>query len=300
MRTKLLGLFTAFVPVSVAAAQPVSYSSHVAPILAMNCHACHGANPDSAAGGLSTRTWADLSKGGNLGPAIVPGVPERSALYQFVSGARGEAHRMPLGGPPITTAQIDLIRQWILAGAVEDSGITPKYRLDLPSLRLDRLSPVRISARIPSAAYVELELADPRERTLYREGGAVKAARDSAAIGVPGEWITWNLRRASDWPERVRARLTVSHAASEPANAVVAATGAISGPEFPAGDAELRILSSPDEKLMLHRREQTTGGLPEPGRWKTELEPGLYVLHLYHTQRRAQAAVLFRVGAAAR
>jgi len=278
----------------VAAAQPVSYSRQVAPILAMNCHACHGANPESLAGGLSTRTWADLSKGGNLGSAIVPGVPERSALYQFVSGARGEAHRMPLGGPPLTAAQIDLIRKWILAGAVEDSDTTPKYRLDLPSLRLDRLTPVRISARVPAAAYVELELADPQEHTLYREGGSVKAARDSAAIGVIGEWITWNLRRALDWPEHVRARLTISHAASEPANAIVTAIDAVSRSEFPAGEADLRILSSPDEKLILRRREQTPGGLPEPGRWKTELESGLYVLHLHHTETHAEAVILFR------
>src|SRR5262245_14299853 len=97
---------------SCVAAQPVSFSRQIAPILAMNCHLCHGANPESEAGGLSTRTWTGLVKGGNLGPAIVAGNPRESALYQFISGARGEAHRMPLGGAPLDSLQIEIIRRW--------------------------------------------------------------------------------------------------------------------------------------------------------------------------------------------
>ncbi len=57
------------------AAMAQSYSREVAPVLAMNCHACHGANPESVAANLSTRTRAAMLKGGNLGPAIVPGDP---------------------------------------------------------------------------------------------------------------------------------------------------------------------------------------------------------------------------------
>src|SRR5688500_755064 len=99
-----------------AVAQSVSYSRQIAPILAMNCNLCHGANPESTAGGLSTRTLADLNRGGNLGPVIVAGDPDRSPLFQFVSGARGEAHRMPLGGAPLTAGEVDVIRRWILEG----------------------------------------------------------------------------------------------------------------------------------------------------------------------------------------
>ncbi|MBK7925966.1 MAG: hypothetical protein IPJ98_00310 [Bryobacterales bacterium] len=124
----------AFAMAGGAAAQSVSYSREVAPVLAMNCHSCHGANPESVAGGLSTRTWADLKKGGNLGPVIVPGDPERSALLQFVNGDRGEAHRMPLGGPPLTAIQISWIQRWIAEGAAEDSYGAAKYRLELPSI----------------------------------------------------------------------------------------------------------------------------------------------------------------------
>ncbi|MEX2261376.1 MAG: c-type cytochrome domain-containing protein [Bryobacteraceae bacterium] len=295
-RTTFLGVTAAIVPAT--AAQPVSYSRQIAPILAMNCHACHGANPESAAGGLSTRTWADLNKGGNLGPVIVPGDPERSALFQFVSGGRGEAHRMPLGGPPLSAGQIESIRRWILEGADEDTDATAKYRLELPSLFLDRSKPVRIFGRLPSTGYVELELADSRGRILYTEGGAVKESRDLAAIGTPDEWITWTVRRASDWPAQVRARLTVAYAPSEPANAVLAATEDIgaAGPEFPVGEADIRIVSTPDEKLMFRRREHVSGGLPTLQRLSKGLEPGLYVLHLRYVQARCELAILLRSG----
>jgi hypothetical protein len=274
-------------------AQPVSYSREVAPILAMNCHGCHGANPESVAARLSTRTWADLNKGGNLGAVIMPGNPDGSPLYQFVSGARGEPHRMPLGGPPLAGVQVDVLKRWILAGAGEDPDTTRTYRLDLPAVRLNRSTPLRIAARIPSTAYIELELSDSQERTLYREGGAVKAAKDSASIGVTGQWIHWDLRLATGWPEQVRARLTIRHAVHEPEYAVVAAGAA--GVEFPAGEVEHRILRESNGGVLASTREPMRDGLPDFGRWKKGLAPNWYVLHMRHAQKPAEAAFLFRV-----
>ena len=198
---------------------------------------------------------------------------------------------MPLGGPPLTPAQVGLIRTWIREGAAEDSDTTPKYQLDLPSLQLDHRKPVRIRGRVPTASYVELELSDSHGRTLYREGGAVKRVRDQAAIAVPGEWIAWDLRRASDWPAHVRARLTIAHAASEPLNAVIAAAVA----EFPPGESEIRILAAADQTRVLHRREHLPGGLSDPKQWNKHLTPGLYVLHVRQMPGPAQAAILFRV-----
>jgi len=206
-----------------AAAQPVSFRRQVAPILAMNCHLCHGANPESAAGGLSTRTWADLMKGGNLGPAVVPGDPQASALYQFVSGARGEAHRMPLGGAPLDPSEIEALRQWIAEGAPDSAGDPKPYRLTLSTVRIERTVPLRLKARVPAAAYVSLELSDSRGSTLYLDGGAVREDRGVAAIGVPGEWIEWNLRRAPDWPARVHITLNIAYSRSKPAGAEVVA-----------------------------------------------------------------------------
>jgi len=204
---------------ALAAAQPISYNREVAPILAMNCHLCHGANPESSAGGLSTRTWKDLMNGGNLGPVIVAGDPQGSPLYQFISGARGEAHRMPLGGVPLDAAEIETIRRWIAEGATADKDEKPAHRLSLRSIRVQSRIPLRIRARIPNDAYVSLELSDARGASLYLDGGAVRQDRGVAAIGAPGEWIEWTLRRAPGWPSEVRVTLTIAFAQSAPIGA---------------------------------------------------------------------------------
>jgi hypothetical protein len=203
---------------AVASAQPVSYSRQVAPILAMNCHLCHGGNPDGKAGGLSTRTYADLAAGGNLGPVVVARDPARSPLYQFISGDRGEAHRMPLGGPPLPAAEIETIRRWIAEGATEDRA-DPPSRLTIPSVRMEGAEPLRIRARVAVESYVSLEVADSREARLYLDGGALRADGGVAARGRPGEWIEWTLRRAPDWPAAVRVTLTIEHPRSEPVRA---------------------------------------------------------------------------------
>ena len=212
-------LFCALALAAIAAAQPIGYTRQVAPILAMNCHLCHGANPDSAAGGLSTRTFADLMKGGNLGPVIVPRDPARSPLWQFISGARGEAHRMPLGGPPLAPGEIETIRRWIAEGATADRDERQPHRVSLPSVRMEPGAPLRIRARVSVAAYVSLELTAVRGAVLYLDGGAVRADRGVAAIGAPGEWLEWTLRRAPDWPGEVRVTLTIEHTRSEPVDA---------------------------------------------------------------------------------
>ena len=88
-------LFWICLPAS--AAPPISFSRDVAPILALHCNSCHG-----DAGGLSTRSYSELMAGGNLGKVVLPDNPAGSLLIQFIEGSRGEAHRMPLGGRPLS------------------------------------------------------------------------------------------------------------------------------------------------------------------------------------------------------
>ncbi len=55
-----------------------------------------------------------MRKGSKRGPAVVPGHPEKSVLYQLISGGKPA---MPLVGEPLTKAQIESVRQWIENGA---------------------------------------------------------------------------------------------------------------------------------------------------------------------------------------
>lgn len=54
---------------------------------------------------------------------VRPGEPDRSYLVMKVEGALGIAGaRMPLGRDPLLPADIQLIREWISAGALENQG----------------------------------------------------------------------------------------------------------------------------------------------------------------------------------
>jgi hypothetical protein len=51
---------------------------------------------------------------------VEPGNPNNSYLIQKLEGTASVGDRMPLGGPPLAQATIDVIRQWIIDGAIDD------------------------------------------------------------------------------------------------------------------------------------------------------------------------------------
>src|SRR5437660_1194477 len=84
-----------FVPLLAAAASPVDYTRDVKPLLARNCAACHG--PEKQRSSLRLDGVARIRKGGNSGPAIVPGKSDESLLIKAVSGADGTTAMPPKG-----------------------------------------------------------------------------------------------------------------------------------------------------------------------------------------------------------
>ena len=109
-----------FVCAGTASAAPsaVSFSQQVKPLLATRCEKCHsGDEPD---GQFDVTSFANLlKKGEKAGPGVLPGKPDESAIVQYVEGTRKP--RMPRKKEPLTPGEIRLIRDWIAAGAVDDS-----------------------------------------------------------------------------------------------------------------------------------------------------------------------------------
>ena len=189
---------------------PVSYSRQVAPILALHCNGCHGED-----GGLSTRTHADLLRGGNLGPVVIAGDAERSLLIHYLEGRRGEAHRMPLGGRALSPMQIATIRQWIEEGAGEDAPVPPARSMKLPKVLLARGRTLRVYCRVNTASYLILKVRDPRSgRVLFQTVASIKSPRERVDAGEPGELIWWDVRPGKDWPKAAAIELTIPHAAA--------------------------------------------------------------------------------------
>lgn len=51
---------------------------------------------------------------------VAPGDPDNSYLIQKLEGTASVGEQMPLGGPPLAQSTIDVIRQWIIDGAIDD------------------------------------------------------------------------------------------------------------------------------------------------------------------------------------
>ncbi len=119
-----------------SAAGKVTYDDHIQPILREKCFACH--NQDKKKGGLQLHTYANLMAGGGSGETVKPGDPDNSRLYRFV--AHKEEPFMPPKSPPIAREQVELIRQWIAGGCLENSGSKaavvnkPKVEIGLKSI----------------------------------------------------------------------------------------------------------------------------------------------------------------------
>jgi cytochrome c len=88
----------------------VSYAADVLPIFEANCTRCHGSSRQN--GGLRLDSYTALMAGGTDGAVIVPNDAAGSMLVGLVSS--GE---MPKNRPPLTEAEMALIREWIEAGA---------------------------------------------------------------------------------------------------------------------------------------------------------------------------------------
>lgn len=92
---------------------PVSFAKDVLPIFENNCVKCHGG--DFIRKNLDLKTFASMMAGSENGAVITPGEAANSLLAkQIISG------KMPKKGSKLTPAEIQLIVDWINAGALNN------------------------------------------------------------------------------------------------------------------------------------------------------------------------------------
>jgi mono/diheme cytochrome c family protein len=89
------------------------FADKVKPLLDSRCVSCHG--PDKVKGGLRMDSRAGLLKGGDSGPALVPGNPSDSLLLQAVMHSKKDLEMPPK--EKLTTNDIAVLRRWIQDGA---------------------------------------------------------------------------------------------------------------------------------------------------------------------------------------
>jgi mono/diheme cytochrome c family protein len=118
----------------------VDYLQKIKPLLGLRCTTCHG--PLKQNGELRLDAAVLIRKGGDSGPAIKPGKPNKSLLLDALLDRNGVS-QMPAEGKPLNPKEIDLIRKWIEQGAVApaDEQIANDPRLHW-AYRVPKRSPI--------------------------------------------------------------------------------------------------------------------------------------------------------------
>ena len=113
MRTVSLSLVIAAelacLAVRLPAAEP-SYFREIRPILQRQCQGCH--QPNLKSSNLDLTTYEGLAAGGKRGPAP-------ALIVKYLTGEMKP--QMPLGQPPLPAEQLALVRDWVAAGAKNDT-----------------------------------------------------------------------------------------------------------------------------------------------------------------------------------
>lgn len=98
------------------------FEGHVRPLLIQKCLSCHG--EEQQKGSLRLDSLEAMLKGGDSGPAIVPGNPDESMLVEAI---RYESYEMPPSGQ-MPEKDINILVQWVKIGAPWPGGATAQLR----------------------------------------------------------------------------------------------------------------------------------------------------------------------------
>ncbi len=139
--TLILSLCAASFAVAADDVQPTKeglefFEKNVRPILSDRCYECHSANKNSSKGGLILDSHDGAYKGGDEGPAVVPGNLEKSLLIKAVRYTDPEFSMPPKKtGGKLPDDKIAILEEWVkmgapmpVGGAVKLTGLTGKAR----------------------------------------------------------------------------------------------------------------------------------------------------------------------------
>ena len=133
-----------------AADHPINFTKEIKPLLEASCIKCHGKG--RAKGDLRIDSLETLLKGGDSGPALVPGKGAESLVVERVMGFDPDSV-MPKKGTKWTREQVALLRAWIDQGAKWDAGVSfarpepanlKPRRPELPKRQNRRANPIDV------------------------------------------------------------------------------------------------------------------------------------------------------------
>ncbi|PYM15114.1 MAG: hypothetical protein DME18_05060 [Verrucomicrobia bacterium] len=120
------------------------FEKKVRPVLTEKCYKCHSAGAEKIKGGLLLDSRNGWMKGGESGPVIVPGDPEKSRLIHAVRHTDSSLQMPPKEILP--ASQIGDLETWVRMGAPDPRGApVPSSAFRVPSSRHWAFLPLRNS-----------------------------------------------------------------------------------------------------------------------------------------------------------
>ncbi|MCC6507676.1 MAG: PSD1 domain-containing protein, partial [Pirellulaceae bacterium] len=103
------------------------FETKIRPVLVEHCYACHSADSRDLGGGLQVDGRPGLLKGGDNGPAVVPGKPQQSLLLTAMKHSDRNLIMPPKeSGPKLSDSVLADFETWIRQGAVDPRSDMPK------------------------------------------------------------------------------------------------------------------------------------------------------------------------------
>ena len=167
-----------------AAGAALTFEKDVRPILKANCFHCHGEEGETK-GGLDVRLARFIQKGGERGPAIIPGDAAKSHLIELV-----KAGEMPKGKTKLKERDIAILEQWIAAGArtarPEPEKLGPEHAFTDEERAWWSLQPISAQARKSLDGFIEAKLIE-KGLSFSREADPVSFIRRASfdLLGLP-------------------------------------------------------------------------------------------------------------------
>ncbi len=149
-----LGLAAALLPAHLAAADEADdrfFQTQIEPVLVQRCYKCHS-HQAKIEGGLTLDSRSGWQTGGDGGPALVPGGPEKSRLIAAIGYDDADLKMPPSGKLP--AEEIALLTEWVRRGAPIRGrrwpGPRPKPRARIGRRFIRSGSPGGVCNRLPT------------------------------------------------------------------------------------------------------------------------------------------------------
>jgi hypothetical protein len=97
------------------------FTDKVLPVLAENCFRCHSAEGGKDKGGLTLDTRDAMLKGGETGPALIPGDIEKSLITKSISYKDADLQMPPKEA--LAKEQVETLNEWVKMGAPWPKGL---------------------------------------------------------------------------------------------------------------------------------------------------------------------------------